>query len=45
MLEKAFPGYKSKITTKKIAKHILDFSLSGNELYNGKLIPISISTP
>jgi len=45
MLEKAFPGYKPKITPKKMAKHILDFSLSGNELYNGKLIPISISTP
>ena len=45
MLEKAFPGYKPKITAKKMAKHILDFSLSGNELYNGKLIPISISTP
>ena len=45
MLEKAFPGYKSKITAEKMASYILDFSLSGHELFNGKIIPVSLSTP
>lgn len=45
MLEKAFPGYKSNISAKKMASYILDFSISGHELLNGKLIPVSLSTP
>lgn len=45
MLEKAFPGYQSNISAKKMASYILDFSISGHELYNGKIIPISLSTP
>tara|TARA_B100000795_G_C22797835_1_gene440270 strand:- start:522 stop:1205 length:684 start_codon:yes stop_codon:yes gene_type:complete len=45
MLEKAFPGYKSNISAKKMASYILEFSISGHELFNGKLIPVSLSTP
>jgi len=45
MLEKAFPGYKSNVSAKKMAFYILEFSISGHELYNGKLIPVSLSTP
>ena len=45
MLEKAFPGYKSNISAKKMASYILDFSITGHELLNGKLIPVSLSTP
>jgi len=45
MLEKAFPGYKSNVSAKKMASYILEFSISGHELYNGKLIPVSLSTP
>ena len=45
MLEKAFPGYKSNISAKKMASYILEFSISGQELFNGKLIPVSLSTP
>ena len=45
MLEKAFPGYKSNISAKKMASYVLDFSISGHELLNGKLIPVSLSTP
>ena len=45
MLEKAFPGYKSKTTPKKMAEYILNFSLSGHRFFNGKVIPVSLSTP
>ena len=45
MLEKAFPGYKSNISAKKMASYILEFSISGHALFNGKLIPVSLSTP
>jgi len=45
MLEKAFPGYKSSVSAKRMASYILDFSISGHDLYNGKLIPVSLSTP
>ena len=45
MLEKAFPGYKSNVSAKKMASYVLDFSISGNDLFNGKLIPVSLSTP
>ena len=45
MLEKAFPGYKSNTTPKKMAEYILNFSLSGHRFFNGKVIPVSLSTP
>ena len=45
MLEKAFPGFKSKTTPKKMAEYILNFSLSGHRFFNGKVIPVSLLTP
>ena len=45
MLEAAFPGYQAPISAKEMANYIYDFSLSGNKLYNGKLLQVSSSTP
>ena len=45
MLEKAFPGYESNTTPKQMAEYILNFSLSGHRFFNGKVIPVSLSTP
>ncbi|MDG2371505.1 MAG: SDR family NAD(P)-dependent oxidoreductase [Flavobacteriaceae bacterium] len=45
MLDKAFPGYRASVSAKKMASYILEFSISGHKLYNGKLLPISLSTP
>ncbi|MBL30876.1 MAG: short-chain dehydrogenase [Flavobacteriaceae bacterium] len=45
MLKSAFPGYKAKITPQQMAQYIFDFSMSGHKLFNGKLIPVSLSTP
>ena len=45
MLEEAFPGYKASILALEMAQYILDFSLTGNKYYNGKLLQVSNSTP
>lgn len=45
MLEEAFPGYEAPISAAKMAEFIVDFSLRGNEWINGKIIPVSLSTP
>ena len=45
MLEEAFPDYVAPVTASKMAKYIANFSLSGNEVYNGKVLQVSNSTP
>ncbi len=45
MLEDAFPGYQAPITAAEMATFVADFALTGQELFNGKLIPVSKSTP
>jgi 3-oxoacyl-[acyl-carrier protein] reductase len=45
MLEKAFPGYQAPISAFKIAEFIADFTLNANQWLNGKIIPVSLSTP
>ncbi len=45
MLSKAFPGYKAPTTATEMADFIYDFALNGNKYYNGKILPVSISTP
>lgn len=45
MLEEAFPGYEAPITASEMAHYIKDFALTGNKMYNGKLLQVSSSTP
>tara|TARA_R110002072_G_scaffold14272_2_gene59400 strand:+ start:107962 stop:108654 length:693 start_codon:yes stop_codon:yes gene_type:complete len=45
MLEEAFPGYKAPVTAKEMAQYIMDFSLTGHQMYNGKILQVSSSTP
>jgi len=45
MLEEAFPGYKAPVSASQMATYIKEFSLSGNQFYNGKVLPVSASTP
>ncbi len=45
MLQKAFPDYLAPINADEMARYIFKFALSGYELFNGKIIPISSSTP
>jgi len=45
MLGKAFPGYKAPVSAKEMANFIIDFALTGHQYFNGKIIPVSSSTP
>lgn len=45
MLEEAFPGYQAPVTATQMATYIMNFSLTGQELYNGKVLQVSSSTP
>lgn len=45
MLAQAFPGYKAPTSASQMAEFIADFALNGNKYFNGKILPISLSTP
>jgi 3-oxoacyl-[acyl-carrier protein] reductase len=45
MLEKAFPGYQAPHSAEEMAAFIADFALNGGRFFNGKILPVSISTP
>ncbi|TAI49730.1 SDR family NAD(P)-dependent oxidoreductase [Flagellimonas allohymeniacidonis] len=45
MLAEAFPGYQAPVTAVQMATYIKDFALNGHQLYNGKLLQVSNSTP
>lgn len=45
MLEQAFPGYKAPINPDSIAHFIYWFACNAHTWMNGKVIPVSLSTP
>lgn len=45
MLERAFPGYKSPVMAFEMGKYIADFALTGHKFFNGKVLPVALSTP
>ena len=45
MLEEAFPGYQAPIYAIDMANYIYNFSLSGNQFYNGKILPVAMTNP
>ncbi|OUS17906.1 short-chain dehydrogenase [Nonlabens dokdonensis] len=45
MLEEAFPGYQAPLTAPEMASYIMNFALTGNKFYNGKVLQVSASTP
>jgi 3-oxoacyl-[acyl-carrier protein] reductase len=45
MLSEAFPGYKAPVDARQMAEYISDFALTGNKFYNGKILPVAMSTP
>lgn len=45
MLQEAFPEYQANVTAKQMANYIAHFALTGNELFNGKLIQVANTTP
>jgi len=45
MLKQAFPDFKAPVSARQMADFIFDFSLNGNKYFNGKVLPVSLSTP
>ncbi len=45
MLAEAFPGYEAPVNPKEMARLITDFAVNGSSFFNGKILPVSISTP
>jgi short-subunit dehydrogenase len=45
MLNNAFPDYQAQVTAKEMAKYIIQFSQQKPIYINGKIIPVSNSTP
>jgi 3-oxoacyl-[acyl-carrier protein] reductase len=45
MLSEAFPGYVAPLSAKQMATYIASFALSAQNYINGKIIPVSLSTP
>jgi len=45
MLSQAFPDFKAPLSAQQMADFIFDFALNGNKYFNGKVLPVSLSTP
>jgi NAD(P)-dependent dehydrogenase (short-subunit alcohol dehydrogenase family) len=45
MLEKAFPGYQSPVMAFEMGKYVADFALTGHKFFNGKILPVAVTTP
>lgn len=45
MLEAAFPGYQAPLSASEMAEFVADFLVKGHRHFNGKVLPVSVSTP
>jgi NAD(P)-dependent dehydrogenase (short-subunit alcohol dehydrogenase family) len=45
MLETAFPGYQSPVLAFEMGKYIADFAKTGHRFFNGKTLPVAVTTP
>ncbi len=45
MLSQAFPDYKAPLSADEMAGFIKYFALQGKNFFNGKVLPVSLSTP
>lgn len=45
MLAEAFPGYQAPLNPSEMAEYIYEFALNGNKYFNGKILPVSSTTP
>lgn len=45
MLSEAFPGLDVPMDAKTMAAYIAQFALTGHQFYNGKVLPVSNTTP
>jgi NAD(P)-dependent dehydrogenase (short-subunit alcohol dehydrogenase family) len=45
MLEEAFPGFEAPHSPEEMASYIYTFATTQDKFMNGKIIPVSLSTP
>ncbi len=45
MLEEAFPGYQSPVMAFEMGKYVADFARTGAKFFNGKILPVAVTTP
>jgi NAD(P)-dependent dehydrogenase (short-subunit alcohol dehydrogenase family) len=45
MLAAAFPGYQAPLSAFDMAEFVADFLVKGHRHFNGKVLPVSVSTP
>ena len=45
MLQKAFPSYQAPLSSKQMADFIAHFAQYSHAYFNGKILPVSVSTP
>jgi NAD(P)-dependent dehydrogenase (short-subunit alcohol dehydrogenase family) len=45
MLAQAFPGYTAPISSEEMGDFVAWFAHSGQRFFNGKILPVSVSTP
>jgi NAD(P)-dependent dehydrogenase (short-subunit alcohol dehydrogenase family) len=45
MLAQAFPGLKAPLSADEMAEFIAWFAVNGHRFFNGKVLPVSVSTP
>jgi 3-oxoacyl-[acyl-carrier protein] reductase len=45
MLKEAFPGYNASTSPEEMAEFIGDFAINGHKFFNGKILPVAVSTP
>lgn len=45
MLHEAFPGYEALVSPDQMAEYICNFALTSHQWMNGRIIPVSLTTP
>ena len=45
MLDEAFPGFKAPLQPVEMAEFVAWFALNGQRFFNGKILPVAITTP
>jgi short-subunit dehydrogenase len=45
MLDTAFPGFKAPVSADEMADFVSWFALNGQKIFNGKVLPVSVSNP
>ena len=45
MLRAAFPGYQASMSAESMARFVAWFALNGHNQFNGRVLPVSLSTP